>query len=505
MADPLLTSLCAICHIEPPKYKCPRCTLQTCSLTCTKRHKSWSQCSGIRDATAYVPPSKLKTAAGVDHDFNFLSGIERAVQRSEKEIVEERHLLKPEDLRPVEVRSVQWKTGRDGRKKRVMVTEVLRGDNGGGPGGARYEALSSIPFKKRLATFGILLKRAPVGMARQRENGTNFSKASARINWQVEWLLVPSADNTKTPQSQQQESEGDANTTATKRILAKTLDDVPLYKAFVAGQKSFNDEQARKEQQRQQPQDDDDEVQEANTTHTGGTGRNKKRRKTQHKPGQSLATAQDTETGAWHPGRFFMQSSPRGTWISHTGVQPFTGTTEEEEAQKSRYTFYVAGTTSAATAATGKTIVHPVEATTLLGEALRDLTVPEFPTLYVVEAGAALPATLLPEPKPMHLAPKRKHESNGRKAGGGGGKAKRPRKNLEDGELPSDGDDSDGDLADADVDRFAAAVDQIIAEQSLGEEDDDGTTSSSGSDSESDEVVSASLAAKLALLKNRPM
>ncbi|KAJ3950715.1 uncharacterized protein N0V96_001866 [Colletotrichum fioriniae] len=484
--------------MQPPKYKCPRCTLQTCSLTCTKRHKSWSQCNGIRDATAYVPPSKLKTAAGVDHDFNFLSGIERAVQRSEKEIVEERHLLKPEDLRPVEVRSVQWKTGRDGRKKRVMVTEVLRGDNG--PGGARYEALSSIPFKKRLATFGILLKRAPVGMVRQRENGTNFSKASARINWQVEWLLTSSTD-TKTP-SQQEESVGNTSTTTTKRILAKALDDVPLYKAFVTGQKSFNDEQARKEQQRRQPpdDDDDDEAQEINA-HTSGPGRNKKRRKNQYKPGQSIATAQDTETGAWHHGRFFMQSSPRGTWTSHTGVQPFTGTTEEEEAQRARYTFYVAGTTSAATAATGKTVVHPVEATTPLGEALRDTTVPEFPTIYVVESGTALPATLLPEPKPMHLVPKRKHDSNGRN---GGSKAKRPRKNLEDGELPSDGGGSDGDLADADVDRFAAAVDQIIAEQSLGEEDDDSTTSSSGSsDSESDEGVSASLAAKLALLKKR--
>ncbi|KAK1719953.1 hypothetical protein BDP67DRAFT_503283 [Colletotrichum lupini] len=499
MADPLLTSLCAICHIEPPKYKCPRCTLQTCSLTCTKRHKSWSQCNGIRDATAYVPPSKLKTAAGVDHDFNFLSGIERAVQRSEKEIIEERHLLKPEDLRPVEVRSVQWKTGRDGRKKRVMVTEVLRGDSG--TGGARYEALSSIPFKKRLATFGILLKRAPVGMVRQKENGTNFSKASGRINWQIEWLLTSSTD-TKTP-SQQQESAGNTDTTTIKRVLAKALDDVPLYKAFVTGQKSFNDEQTRKEQQRQQPpDDDDDETQEANT-HIGGPGRNKKRRKNQHKPGQSIATAQDTETGAWHPGRFFMQSTPRSTWASHTGVQPFTGTTEEEEAQKTRYRFYVAGTTSAATAATGKTVVHPVEATTPLGEALCDMTVPEFPTIYVVEAGAALPATLLPEPKPMRLIPKRKHESNGRRADGGG-KAKRLRKNLEDGELPSDGDDSGGDLADADVDRFAAAVDQIIAEQSLGEEEDESTTSSSGSsDSESDEGVSASLAAKLALLKKR--
>ncbi|KAK1985191.1 HIT zinc finger protein [Colletotrichum cereale] len=497
MADPLLTSLCAICHTEPPRYKCPRCTIRTCSLACTKRHKAWSSCNGIRDATAYVPPSKLKTAAGVDHDFNFLSGIERAVQRSEKEIVEERQLLRPEDLRPIEVRSVQWKTGRDGRKKRVLVTEVLKGDGGG----ARQEALASMPFKKRLGRFGILLRRAPAGMARQRENGTNFSKASGRINWQVEWLLVPSETETEIPERQEG---GDEAKKRTKRILAKAFDDVPLYKAFAVGQRSLHDEQARKEHQRQQRDDDggDDEEEEAQNGAHANTGRPKKRRKHQHKPGQSLATAQDTETGAWHPGRFCMQTAARGAWTPHTGVAPYTGTTEEEEAQKGRYAFYLAGTTSAATSAAGRTVVHAVDAAAPLGDALRDMTVLEFPTLYVVEAGAALPGSLVEEPKPVRLTQKRKREAQvppGRRGSAKGGK--KTRRHLEDGELPSDGEESG--VADGDVDRFAAAVEQIIAEESLGEEDDDSTTSSSGSDSESDEDVKASLAAKLALLKGQ--
>ncbi|KAK2029505.1 HIT zinc finger protein [Colletotrichum zoysiae] len=497
MADPLLTSLCAICHTEPPRYKCPRCTIRTCSLACTKRHKAWSSCNGIRDATAYMPPSKLKTPAGVDHDFNFLSGIERAVQRSEKEIVEERQLLRPEDLRPIEVRSVQWKTGRDGRKKRVLVTEVLKGDGGG----ARQDAFASMPFKKRLGRFGILLRRAPVGMARQKENGTNFSKASGRINWQVEWLLVPSETETETSERQKG---GEEAKRQTKRILAKAFDDMPLYKAFAAAQRFLHDEQARKEHQRQQRDDDggDDEEEAQDGAHAN-TGRPKKRRKHQHKPGQSLATAQDTETGAWHPGRFSMQTTPRGTWTPHAGVAPYTGTTEEEEAQKGRYAFYLAGTTSAATSAVGRAVVHAVDAAASLGDALRDMTVLEFPTLYVVKAGAALPSFLLEEAKPVRITPqKRKRETHvpGKKGGVKGG-GKRARSHLEDGELPSDGEESD--VADGDVDRFAAAVEQIIAEESLGEEDDDSTTSSSGSDSENDEDVKASLAAKLALLKGR--
>ncbi|OLN92221.1 putative box C/D snoRNA protein [Colletotrichum chlorophyti] len=480
MADPLLTSLCAICHVEAPKYKCPRCAIRTCSLGCTKRHKAWSSCSGIRDATAYVPPSKLKTAAGVDHDFNFLAGIERAVQRSEKEIVEERHLLREEDLRPVEVRSVQWKTGRDGRKKRVLVTEVLRG--GAAADHKADGGMASIPARKRLEKYGILLRRAPVGLARRRENGTNFSRASGRVNWQVEWFLLPTT----------------AGTPETSRILAKALDDVPLYKAFATGQKVFHDEIARKDQQQQQQRQqpdwagaEDDEP--ASTTQP----RHKKRRKHAHKPGQSLATAQDTETGAWHPGRYCTQTFPRGTWTPHTGVPPFTGTTEADEAQKSRYAFFLAGTTSASASAAGKTVVHAVEPDTPLGEALRDMTVLEFPTIYVAEAGTPLPETLLLEPKPVRLTQKRKRDGVQlfEKRGGGKGN-KKARRDLEEGEVGSDGgEDSDG--------GFGAALDQIIAEESLGEDDDDSTTSSSGSDSEDDEVVSASLAAKLALLKKQ--
>ncbi|MBR8638204.1 zinc finger HIT domain-containing protein, partial [Campylobacter coli] len=69
MGDTLLTDLCSICHVSAPKYKFPRCDLRTCSLPCIKRHKARSDCSGVRDATAYVPRKKLATAAGVDHDY----------------------------------------------------------------------------------------------------------------------------------------------------------------------------------------------------------------------------------------------------------------------------------------------------------------------------------------------------------------------------------------------------------------------------------------------------
>ncbi|KAI1020753.1 hypothetical protein LB504_012064 [Fusarium proliferatum] len=208
MADPLLTSLCGICHISTPKYKCPRCGARTCSLACIKKHKAWSECSGERDATAYMAPSKLRTPAGVDHDYNFLHGIERSVERAEKLLVEERGIVQEEELRPMTVQEVKWKPGKDGRKRKVLVTRVLREAKG-----RTFERF----LAARLRKLNITIVCAPLGMARQKENHTTLNRRTNRINWQVEWMVLenlPDAEPKKV------------------RVLSKVMDDVPLYEAY---------------------------------------------------------------------------------------------------------------------------------------------------------------------------------------------------------------------------------------------------------------------------------
>lgn len=83
--DTLLSDLCTICHINPPKYRCPRCSTRTCSLPCSRRHKLWSQCSGVRDPAAYLKRSELATESAFDRDFNFITKIERSLERAERE------------------------------------------------------------------------------------------------------------------------------------------------------------------------------------------------------------------------------------------------------------------------------------------------------------------------------------------------------------------------------------------------------------------------------------
>ncbi|KAL1896578.1 Box C/D snoRNA accumulation [Sporothrix stenoceras] len=97
-ADPLLTSCCSVCRANPPRYKCPRCNIPYCSVECNRRHRARAGCSGIRDVTTFVPRARLCTAAGIDRDYNFLQGIDVARTSAVKHVVDERHVLRPNDV-----------------------------------------------------------------------------------------------------------------------------------------------------------------------------------------------------------------------------------------------------------------------------------------------------------------------------------------------------------------------------------------------------------------------
>ncbi|KAF1930748.1 uncharacterized protein M421DRAFT_99360 [Didymella exigua CBS 183.55] len=148
----LLSSLCSVCNIHESKYKCPGCSARTCSLPCVKRHKQWAQCSGRRDPTKFMKKSELATPAGIDHDYNFLSGIERDLEKSDKTVSE--------------------------RGLDVGLSSRLRGDQ-------------SQKMDYQFSNAGVKVIRAPKGMSRAKENKTHRSKSGNRnIIWTVEWIGV---------------------------------------------------------------------------------------------------------------------------------------------------------------------------------------------------------------------------------------------------------------------------------------------------------------------------
>ena len=424
MSDPLLTSLCGICHISAPKYTCPRCGARTCSLGCVKKHKNWSECSGERDATAYVAPSKLRTAAGVDHDYNFLHGIELSVERAEKLLVEERKIVQQEELRPLTIQEVKWKPGRDGRKRKVLVTRVLREAKG-----REFERYLAARLKK----LNINIKCAPLGMARQQENATTLNRRTMRINWLVEWMTIEDT------------TDGELKNT---RALSKVMDDMPLYQAYHAFLED-QEEKAKGKQSKKVP-----------------------------RPGFD-GQVQDSTHSTWSSGSFALQDPFSHTWKNYHDTEPSMWPSQKDKAQKQQFQYFLANQNSPS----HEPVVTKLDPEDCLREVLKNTCVLEFPTIWVLKHDQSLPASFTLGPKNIVTGGSNKRKNPPGKKGPTKPNKRRNKgkdKDIEEGEVHSgdEGDQSDDNAG------VAFEAGDVIAEQSFGEEDDDDDTSSSGSDSD---------------------
>ncbi|OJJ51112.1 hypothetical protein ASPZODRAFT_127125 [Penicilliopsis zonata CBS 506.65] len=162
--DAVLSSLCTICHTNTPKYRCPRCSTQTCSLACSRRHKLWSQCSGVRDPAAYLRRNELATESAFDRDFNFITGIERRLERAERD-VENRGIPTLED-------HAEGTIG--GKRKRTNEPRLAKGE---------------VPFLRGAESAGVTVVRAPKGMSRSKMNASRWFTKQKCLNWTVEWVF----------------------------------------------------------------------------------------------------------------------------------------------------------------------------------------------------------------------------------------------------------------------------------------------------------------------------
>lgn len=374
MADPLLNTLCSICHISTPKYTCPGCNSHTCSLACNKKHKSWANCSGKRDPTAYMPASKLKTPAGVDHDYNFLSSIERERERNQREIVDERKLFSEKELGqlddPYSFRK-QW-FGENVRFHPVGAAprqfgsdgEDSGADEGGGNNRKHIPAKASQltrTLRQRLAFEDVEVVQMPVGMTRQRENTTSWNRKSRRINWCVEWIVYDGGGK---------QGEGLNKYT---RIRHKALETTPLYKALGNSMTWY-----KKGHQADEDASDDEEIELAQA------GRRNKVliREVKEDRRRCGGAIQDGESTAWPTRAQYPTQNPfTGAWASDAGATATSWQADEEIEARRRHRFYLLRPLTVA----GKPReLIPVEASEGMGAALRGRTVLEFPTIYVL-------------------------------------------------------------------------------------------------------------------------
>ncbi|XP_022094605.1 box C/D snoRNA protein 1-like [Acanthaster planci] len=136
---------CEICEQVKTKYTCPRCSVKTCSLHCVKRHKASTNCSGVRDKTAYVSVKDF-TDRHLLSDYRFLEDVDR--------------------------------------KAYSAITDDTPGWH---PYKKKFNQLRNLCQSRSTS-----LKLLPPSFSRHKENTTWVNKRERVINWRVHWKFPQS-------------------------------------------------------------------------------------------------------------------------------------------------------------------------------------------------------------------------------------------------------------------------------------------------------------------------
>ncbi|PSS26449.1 Box C/D snoRNA protein [Actinidia chinensis var. chinensis] len=75
--------LCEECKLNPSKYKCPGCSVRSCSLPCVKAHKQRTVCTGKRQQTQFVPLSQFDDNL-ILSDYNMLEDVKRIADSAQR-------------------------------------------------------------------------------------------------------------------------------------------------------------------------------------------------------------------------------------------------------------------------------------------------------------------------------------------------------------------------------------------------------------------------------------
>ncbi|XP_065856199.1 uncharacterized protein [Euphorbia lathyris] len=136
--------VCEECKNHPSKYKCPGCSLRSCSLPCVKAHKHRTGCSGNRNKTQFVPLSHFNDNLLVS-DYNLLEEIKRVAESAQR-------------MRGKLRAYPQYRLPKD--------LHVLRNAAG-----------------KRKTKLLLL----PPGMSKRQMNQTQYNQRKKSIYWTIEW------------------------------------------------------------------------------------------------------------------------------------------------------------------------------------------------------------------------------------------------------------------------------------------------------------------------------
>ncbi|KAI8390914.1 uncharacterized protein BYT42DRAFT_554878 [Radiomyces spectabilis] len=139
---------CEICHLHAWKYRCPRCSMRTCSLDCVKAHKKENNCSGERSKTHFVPRKEYDYRTMMS-DYVYLEDMARQSDTFTRERTTSNRNSKSKDA-----------------KLRLLVRQARQ--------------------------LGILYDVLPAGMSRRKQSQTIYSQNSKQLFWTVECFFCHS-------------------------------------------------------------------------------------------------------------------------------------------------------------------------------------------------------------------------------------------------------------------------------------------------------------------------
>ena len=156
--------LCSVCSSQSAKYTCPRCSIKTCSLVCTKSHKAATSCSGERDRVSFVGMNQYGDV-GMWRDLSYLRDVKTKVGEWGKQAASNSNNSK-----------MSYKGKERERDNQVLPERLLNLTD------------KEQRLKKQMILRGIEVLFLPKEMERHRQNTSNYiHKYAARVysSWQI--------------------------------------------------------------------------------------------------------------------------------------------------------------------------------------------------------------------------------------------------------------------------------------------------------------------------------
>lgn len=334
-----------------------------------------------------MPVAQLRSAAGVDHDYNFLSAIERERDRNQRTLVEERSLFTDRQLHDIH-EPKRWRRmwfgeevrflSRDGGRRNDSGSKDVESDgedaateeegNGDVQGGNKRSSGASVltrRLRSRLEDANVQVVHMPAGMSRNRDNTTSWNRRTSRINWCIEWILYESSSPDQPP--------------AISQIRHRALEVTPLYRSL--GDSLSWHQRGQKKDDAQDDSDDEEHLSAAQMRKRQRILIREVKDRTLH------TTSQDADTTTWSPATPYPAQNPyTAAWgVETAGAATIASWLPDEAMHAKRgYRYYLLKAPSPA--GKPKELI-PVEGEKTLENALRGRTVLEFPTVYVLPPG----------------------------------------------------------------------------------------------------------------------